>query len=76
MSKNKKNNKPAKPILLELQKYKRPLWKTKTAYVGLLMIAAAIVQVVFDGDWQGAMTKFLAGAALIAGRDALAKLEK
>ena len=51
------------------------LMKTKTFWVGVLMIGAGAVSYFFDGDVNGALTKVVAGLALITGRDALRKLE-
>ena len=48
---------------------------TKTAWLGLIWIAKGIVTGVFDGDWDAAMRDIGVGLALIAGRDALRKLE-
>lgn len=50
------------------------LLSTKTTWVGLIWIAKAIVSGIFEGDWQP--EDVLIGLSLIAGRDALAKLEK
>ena len=50
------------------------LLKTKTTWVGLIWIAKAIVSGIFEGDWQ--YEDILIGLSLIAGRDALSKLER
>ena len=53
----------------------KPLWKLKTTWVGILMVLAGVVQAVFDRDWAAAGDKVLAGLALIAGRDAIRKMQ-
>jgi len=52
----------------------KPLWKTKTFWVGILSIAAAAVDFAF-GDRAGAVNKLLIGIGLICGRDAIRKVE-
>lgn len=47
----------------------------KTTWVGLIWIAKGLATGVFDGDWSAASQDILIGFGLIAGRDALAKLE-
>ena len=57
-------------------KAKRSLYSTKGFWSGVLVIAAGVViDGYFNGDWDAALQKVLAGFALIAGRDALRKLE-
>ena len=54
---------------------KRALWTTKTFYVGLLAVAAGIIEGLFDEDWSSAVEKILAGLLMITGRSALQKME-
>ncbi len=47
----------------------------KTTWVGLVWICKGLVTGIFDGDWSAGGNDMLIGAGLIAGRDAIAKLE-
>jgi len=50
------------------------LIRTKTFWVGLVIIATGVIEGVFDGDWSAAMEKILAGLLVITGRDAISKI--
>jgi len=50
------------------------LFKTKTFWVGVVAIAAGIVEGVFDG-WDKAYEKILLGLAMITGRHAIGKTD-
>lgn len=52
----------------------KTLVKTKTFWVGLITIAAGVVEGVFDGAWNDALTKILIGLGMITGRQAIEKL--
>ncbi len=47
----------------------------KTTWVGLIWILKGVVTGIFEDDWSAGSQDMLIGAGLIAGRDALAKLE-
>jgi len=50
-------------------------FKHKTTWLGILSIAAGVIEGIFDGDWAKGSEKILFGLALITGREAIAKAE-
>lgn len=52
----------------------KDIWKTKTFWVGVLTVAAGIIEGVFDGWGQG-YEKILLGLAIITGRHAVGKVQ-
>ena len=49
------------------------VFKTRTAWIGVLTIGAGVVEWVFDGDKSAAFEKILLGAAMITGRYGIVK---
>lgn len=52
----------------------KPWYRRKTLWVGVVAIAAGLIQGIFDGNWSDGLTKILGGLAAITGRQTLAAL--